>query len=80
MANQHIIISSTIRAYTAFPQIYEMLKQYVSSFYLAQVEQQMAEAMLYRAKQITVEDALQVHYYHYLFVNNIMNNLYFLCS
>jgi hypothetical protein len=43
-----------------FSQMYEMLKQYVSSFYLVQVEQQMAEAMLYKAKKITTDDAFQV--------------------
>ena len=41
-----------------FPQVYQMLKQYVSPFYLLQVEQQMAEAMLYKATKTTVNDAL----------------------
>lgn len=45
-----------------FSQIYKMLKEYVSSFYLVQVEQQMGEALLYEAKRITVETAFQVLY------------------
>jgi hypothetical protein len=43
-----------------FSQIYEMFKQYVSPFYLVQVEQQMAEAMLYKAEKTSADNALEV--------------------
>ena len=52
-----------------FSQMYEMLKKYVSSFYLVQTEQQMAEAMLYKAKKITINDAFQVLCCHLLCVS-----------
>ena len=45
-----------------FSNVYELLKQYVSSFYFQQTEQQMAEAMLYHAEKTTMESALQVCY------------------
>lgn len=60
-----------------FSPIYKMLKEYVSSFYVAQVEQQMGEAMLYEAKKTTIETALQVMYYDFcLMFANISANIF----
>ena len=54
-----------------------MLKQYVSPFYLMQVEQQMAEAMLYKATKTTLNDALQVWYLLLVFVEVSANDTIF---
>lgn len=63
-----------------FSQVYKLLKEYVSSFYLVQVEQQMSEAMLYEAKKTTLEAALQVFILILLDIVNISANCYYLIA